>query len=119
MVIGLVLTLYPFQSTKPVKAHPCLSNKPVLGHRDDLMRVPPLQRQFSLPPRDDGRAFLAACGAAVLSEVVVHAILEMRRLHSSFVGKLIQEAETFCEDPAASEDAVSFPLSATFFSSSL
>jgi len=58
MVIGLVLTLYPFQPTVPVKAHPCLSNKPVLGDRDDLMRVPPLQRQFSLPPRDDGRAFL-------------------------------------------------------------
>ena len=40
MVIGLVLTLYPFQPTMPVKAHPCLSNKPVLGDRDDLMRVP-------------------------------------------------------------------------------
>jgi hypothetical protein len=62
---------------------------------------------------------VAARGAAVLSEVVVHAILKMPRGYHGFVDELVQEAETLCEDPVASADAVSLPLSTAFFSSSL
>jgi len=91
-----------------------------LGDRDGVMRVPSLQCQFRLPPkRNYGLALTAPRGAAVLSEVVVHAILSARRDHRRSVVEVVQEAETLCEDPGASADAVSLPLSAAFFSSSL